>query len=564
MSGNLIHFTPSAYHYPLLIKHLLHAPLARSPDQEIVYRDVRHTYRTFRERIGRLATGLTEIGVKPGDVVAVMDWDSNRYHECYFAIPMMGAVLQTVNIALSPEQLLYILNDTGASAILVNVDFLPLIEKLADKLSAVRKYILMSDRPELPATTLPVAAEYEAMLETSSPFFRFPDFDENTRATTFHTTGTTGRPKGVYFSHRQIFLHTLAVQAEYGQTPVQGRSHRDDVYMPMTPLFHVHGWGSPYSMTASGCKQVYPGRYSPETFLRLIKTEGVTFTHCVPTILQMLLTAPGSADVDLSKLKMVVGGSALPRALARAAMDRGIDIFAGYGLSESGPFLTTAHVETRHLTDDIEEQITYRTKCGYPGPMVDLRIVDNEGQDVPRDGKATGEIVARAPWLTMGYLNNPEASEQLWAGGYMHTGDVASIDPEGNLHVTDRLKDIIKSGGEWISSIELEDIVLMMKGISKAAVIAVKDEKWGERPLVLVTVLPEYAGKIDREDIRAHVAAYASKGLISRFAVPERILFVEKLPLTSVGKIDKKVLRDTMHDDLVKSGSELAFGAAAR
>jgi fatty-acyl-CoA synthase len=278
----------------------------------------------------------------------------------------------------------------------------------------------------------------------------------------------------------------------------------------------------------------------------------------------MLLNAPGSADVDLHGLKMVVGGSALPRALARAAMDRGIDIFAGYGMSESGPFLTTAHVETRHLTGDMDEEITWRSKCGFPGPLVDLRVVDAEGQDVPRDGKATGEIVVRAPWLTMGYLNNQAASEQLWAGGYMHTGDVASIDVEGNLHVTDRLKDVIKSGGEWISSIELEDVVLQLEGVSRAAVIAVKDDKWGERPLVLVTVLPEYAATVDRDAIRAHVAAYALKGVISRFAVPERILFVDKLPLTSVGKIDKRMLRETHRDDLAKSGSELAFGAPRR
>jgi fatty-acyl-CoA synthase len=559
MSGNLIQFSPSAYQFPLLIKHLLYAPLVRVPDKEIVYRDVRHTYRTFRDRLGRLATGLTELGVEPGEVVAVLDWDSNRYHECYFAIPMMGAVLQTVNLALPPDQILYTLNDTGASTILTNVEFLPLLEKISDKLKSVRRIVLLSDRPDLPTTTLPVAGEYEAMLEASSPYFHFADFDENTRATTFHTTGTTGRPKGVYFSHRQLVLHGLSAIVEYGMAPSQGHTHRDDVYMPMTPMFHVHGWGCPYTMTAVGCKQVYPGRYSPEVFLRLIKDEGVTFTHCVPTILQMLLTAPGSRDVDMSKLKIVIGGSALPRSLAKAAMERGIDIFAGYGLSESCPYLTSTHLEPRRLTGNIDEEVEYRTKCGFAGPLVDLRIVDADMQDVPHDGKSTGEIVVRAPWLTMGYLNNPEASEQLWAGGYMHTGDVASIDPEGHLHITDRLKDIIKSGGEWISSIELEDIVLQMEGISKAAVIAVKDEKWGERPLVLLTLLPEFAGKIGKEDIRVHVASYVQKGLISKFAVPERILFVDTLPLTSVNKVDKRKLRETYQDEWINGGAEPAF-----
>ena len=545
MSDNLIEFSPSAYQYPLLIKHLLHYPLAHSPEQEIVYRDLRrHTYRTFRERIGRLASGLSQIGVKQGDVVAVLDWDSHRYHECYFAVPMMGAVLQTVNLTLAPEQLVFALNDAGPSTVLVNADFLPLVEKLADKLQTVRKFVLLHDGKERPTTRLPIECEYEELLEASSPFFQFPDFDENTRATTFHTTGTTGRPKGVYFSHRQLVLHTLAGLVEYGLAPSQGRFHRDDVYMPMTPMFHVHAWGCPYTATLSGAKQVYPGRYSPDVLLKLIAQEGVTFTHCVPTILQMLLTAPGSKDVDLSRLKMAVGGSALPRSLARAALARGIDVFAGYGQSESCPGLTVTHMSTRQLSEDPERQVEYRTFVGPPEVLVDLRVVDAVMEDVPRDGKTQGEIIARAPWLTMGYLNNPEASEQLWAGGYLHTGDVATWDADGCVHLTDRLKDIIKSGGEWISSIQLEDIILEKKGILRAAVIAVRDAKWGERPMALVVLDPEFTDKVEENAIRDHVRSYVDKGIIAKLAVPERIMIVKDLPLTTVGKIDKKVLRE--------------------
>ena len=338
MPGNLIAVSPSAYEYPLLIKHLLHYPMAHAPDQEIVYRDLRrHSYRVFRERIGRLASGLSEIGVKPGDVVAVLDWDSHRYLECYFAVPMMGAVLQTVNLSLPSDALLYAMNDAAPSTVLVNADFLPLMEKIADKLPSVKKFVLLHDRKEKPTTRLPIESEYEEMLEANSPYYQFPDFDENTRATTFHTTGTTGRPKGVYFSHRQLVLHTLGITAEYGCAPGQGRIHRDDVYMPLTPMFHVHAWGVPYAYTMLGAKQVYPGRYAPDVLLGLIAREGVTFSHCVPTILQMLLSAPGSKDVDLSKMKMVIGGSALPRALARTALARGIDVFAGYGQSEFLP-----------------------------------------------------------------------------------------------------------------------------------------------------------------------------------------------------------------------------------
>jgi fatty-acyl-CoA synthase len=258
----------------------------------------------------------------------------------------------------------------------------------------------------------------------------------------------------------------------------------------------------------------------------------------------MLLTAPGSKDVDLSRLKMAVGGSALPRSLARAALARGIDVFAGYGQSESCPGLTVTHMSTRQLSEDPERQVEYRTFVGPPEVLVDLRVVDAVMEDVPRDGKTQGEIIARAPWLTMGYLNNPEASEQLWAGGYLHTGDVATWDADGCVHLTDRLKDIIKSGGEWISSIQLEDIILEKKGILRAAVIAVRDAKWGERPMALVVLDPEFTGKLEEDAIRDHVRSYVDKGIIAKLAVPERIMIVKDLPLTTVGKIDKKVLRE--------------------
>ena len=547
MLGRLIDVTPSAYEYPLLIKHLLHYPMTHSPDQEIVYRDLRrHSYRVFRERIGRLASGLSELGVKPGDVVAVLDWDTHRYLECYFAVPMMGAVLQTVNLSLPPEDLLYVMNDAVPSTVLVNADFLPLMEKIADKLPSVRKYVLLHDRKEQPTTRLPIECEYEEMLEASSPFYQFPDFDENTRATTFHTTGTTGRPKGVYFSHRQLVLHTLGIIAEYGSAASQGRITREDVYMPLTPMFHVHAWGVPYVFTLLGAKQIYPGRYAPDVLLGLIAREGVTFTHCVTTILQMLLSAPGSRDVDLSKLKMVIGGSALPRALARAAMARGIDVFAGYGQSEACPVLTGVHLTTKQLEEDAEALVERRTAAGKPGPLVDLRIVNAGMSDVPRDGQTQGEIVVRAPWLTMGYLNDPAASEQLWAGGYLHTGDVATWDADGTIHIVDRIKDIIKTGGEWISSLQLEDIISEKSGVVRAAVIAVRDAKWGERPMALVVVEPGFASELEeaaQQAIRAHVKTYVDKGVISKFAIPDRVMLVKELPLTSVGKIDKAALR---------------------
>jgi fatty-acyl-CoA synthase len=543
MSDFLIEHAPSAYKYPLLIKHLLHAPMTQNADQEIVYRDIsRYTYRDFRDRIGRLADALTAQGVVRGDVIGVLDWDSPRYLECYFAIPMLGATLQTVNIRLSPEQVLYTINHARAKLLLVNVDFLPLVEQLRDKLESVEGIILISDDGTFPAKADKVVGHYEELLAKASPDFEFQDFDENTRATVFYTTGTTGLPKGFYFSHRQLVLHTLMDLIGFGFPARQGRFHREDVYMPITPMFHVHGWGLPFAATAAGVKQVYPGRYQPDLLINLIKTEGVTFSHCVPTILQMLLSAPNSNDVDLSKLKMVIGGSALSKALAKAAMQRGIDIFAGYGMSESGPILTIAQLREHELTGNPDEEVELRTRTGTPVPLVDLRVVDEAMRDVPHDGKTSGEIVVRAPWLTMGYLDNPSASEKLWQGGYLHTGDIGTMTAQGVLQITDRMKDVIKTGGEWISSIELEDILMHMPGLKEAAIIGVADAKWGERPLAVLVPAPAADG-IDRSTVQAHVKGYADKGVISRFAIPDRIMFVDALEKTSVGKIDKKALR---------------------
>jgi fatty-acyl-CoA synthase len=546
MSASLIEHTPSAYDYPLLIKHLLHTPLAVAPDQEIVYRDIsRYTYRTLRQRIGRLATGLATLGVKPGDTVAVMDWDSHRYLECYFAIPMMGAVLQTVNIRLSPEQILYTLNHARADVVLCLNEFLPLLDAIQENLETVKTCVLLSDGDavaEQPHALVTFAAEYEDLLARSTPDFDFPDFDENTRATTFYTTGTTGNPKGVFFSHRQLVLHTLAVLGSIASTPEHQRFHRGDVYMPITPMFHVHAWGVPYVATAMGVKQVYPGRYLPESLLTLIQQERVTFSHCVPTILHMLLTHPASQHVDLSGWKIVIGGSALPKGLAKMALDRGIDIFGGYGMSETGPVMSLAQLKPGMTELGADQEIAYRTKAGLPIQLVDLRIVDENMQDVPHDGKASGEVVVRAPWLTQGYLHDPANSENLWRGGYLHTNDIGTIDPEGYLLITDRIKDVVKSGGEWISSLAIEDIILQYPGVSEVAVIGIPDEKWGERPLALIVLKKENANAVTEQHIQAHVREWAERGVISKWAVPE-VRFVDLLEKTSVGKLDKKVLR---------------------
>jgi fatty-acyl-CoA synthase len=539
-AAHTIEATPSAYAYPLLIKQLLHTPLAVNPEQEIVQRDGRrHDYWTLRHRIGQLASALQALGAGPGDTVAMMDWDSTRYLESYFAVPMMGAVLMTVNVRLSPDQIVYTLNHAHAKVLLVHADFLPLLQEIEPQLRSVERLVVLHDSEggEVPTG---FAGEYEALLAAASPDYAFPDFDENTRATTFYTTGTTGLPKGVGFSHRQLVLHTLALATALTSAPQQGRIHRDDVYMPMTPMFHVHAWGMPYVATMLGLKQVYPGRYAPDALVALMQREKVTFSHGVPTLLHMVLNCPAAANADLSGWKVIVGGSALPRGLAQAALGRGIDIFAGYGMSETCPVLTLAQVKTSLLGDPARE-VDARTRAGLPVPLVDLRIVDAEMRDVAHDGKSAGEIVARAPWLTQGYYRNPEASETLWEGGFLHTNDIGVIDSDGYLQITDRIKDVIKTGGEWVSSLELEDLISRHPAVSEVAVIGVKDAKWGERPLALV--VPKGGNEVDLGAIQQHLGEFVGTGRISKYAVPQQLHIVAAIEKTSVGKIDKKLLR---------------------
>ena len=530
----------SAYGYPLLIKQIFLSARALSSDREIVYQDRRFGYPAFFDRVARLAHALAALGVRPGDTVAVMDWDSHRYLEAFFAVPMMGAVLQTVNVRLSPDQIAYTLNDAGAGALLIHDDFVPILTTIRERLQTVRCVVSLTDTEA--GGQAGTHGEYESLLARAQPVFDFPDLDENTRATTFYTTGTTGDPKGVFFSHRQLVLHTLADAAALGSPVAQGRLHRGDVYMPMTPMFHVHAWGLPYVATLLGLSQIYPGRYAPDALLRLIRDEGVTFSHCVPTILHMLLNHADAAATDLSACKLIIGGSALPQGLAQAALDRGIDVFTGYGMSETCPILTLAHL--RDAAVDPAEALRDRTRTGYAIALVQVRVVDDDLHDVPADGASVGEIVVRAPWLTQGYLNKPDASESLWRGGWLHTGDIGTLDARGMLTVTDRLKDVVKTGGEWVSSLALEDVISRHPAVTEVAVVAVPDARWGERPLPLVVLKPGHAS--DADALRAHVQTAVDAGVLSRFAVPDQIRFVDSLPRTSVGKLNKRAMREAL------------------
>ncbi|HEY75761.1 MAG TPA: fatty acid--CoA ligase [Thermoflexia bacterium] len=533
-----------AYRYQLLLKHILHFGVEWAPDQEIVYRDLtRYTYADMYQRVLRLGAALQGLGVEKGTKVGVIEWDSHRYLEMYFGIPGIGAILHTINPRLAPEDLVYTMMHAEDEVLIFHEDFLPLVERIRPRLPTVRKYILITDKPEKPEVK-GIDAEYEELLSSVTPLTDLPDLDEDTQATLAYTTGTTGKPKGVYFSHRQLVLHTLVVGLSVAVFGNYGGVHKHDVYMPLTPMFHVHAWGIPYMSTLFGIKQVYPGRYEPEMLLRLILGEKVTFSHCVPTILQMLVTAPAVKQFDLSGWTVVIGGARLTKGLAQQARELGIQVYAGYGMSETCPVLTLALLKPFMEKEwDDEQQLDWMIKTGVPVPLVHLRVVNPAGEDVARDAKETGEIVVRAPWLTEGYYKEPERTEALWEGGWMHTGDVAHIDEYGYVQIVDRLKDVIKSGGEWISSLELENLLSLHEGVLEAGVIGIPDEKWGERPLAIVVPQEGYKGKLTPEDLKAHLQKFVEDGVITDWSVPEDYVFVDELPKTSVGKIDKKVLR---------------------
>jgi fatty-acyl-CoA synthase len=533
-----------AYQYPLLIKKLLATPIVYAPDQEIVYRDkLKYTYRTLYERINRLANGLEKLGVKKGDTVCIFDFDSHRYLESYFAVPMMGAVMHTMNWRLSPDQIVYTMNHAEDDIVFINSEFLPLLEAVWDKLKTVKKVVLLTDDEIKPDTKLNIDIEYEEMLRDALPTYDFPDFDENTRATIFYTTGTTGLPKGVYFSHRQLVLHTITFSAMLGCYESVGRFRSNDVYMPLTPMFHAHAWGIPYIATMLAVKQVYPGKYEPEVLLKLILGEKVTFSHCVPTIIHMLVTSPVAKKVDLSNWKVVIGGAALPKGLAKAAMELGIEIYAGFGMSETCPVITVANLKNHMLDWDDEKKVDVLIRTGLPAPLVELRLEDPAGNILPHDGESTGELVMRAPWMTESYFKDPEKAKELWKDGWLHGGDVAYIDKEGYLQITDRLKDVIKTGGEWVSSLDLENLSSQHEAVSEAAAIGIPDEKWGERPMIIAVIKPEFKDKVSADDLKAFLKQCSDDGKIPKYGVPDNYEFVDDIPKTSVGKINKIELR---------------------
>jgi len=533
----------SAYAYQLLLKHLLHQGVTWAPQQEIIYRDqMRSNYTTLYRRVLQLGGALLALGVKKGTKVGVIEWDSHRYLEMYFAIPGVGAVMHTVNPGLAAEDFLYTINHAEDEVLIFHEDFAALVGRLRTGMSSVRKFILIRDKAEKPDLGWDVV-DYETLLGDATPLAELPDLDENTVATQSYTTGTTGKPKGVFFTQRQLTLQTLSDAVALSALGSYGGVSKHDVYMPLTPMFHGHAWGMPYVATMLGLKQVFAGRYEAPNLLRLIRSEGVTFSHCVPSILQGMITAAESKDVDLQRLKVIIGGSAMPRNLAKEAAKLGIQVYGGYGLSETCPVLTIANLKPFMEEWEDEKQLDWLIKPGFSIPLVYLKVVEPSGQEVVKNGKDTGEIVVRTPWCTPGYYKEEVLSQELWKDGWLHTGDIANVDEYGYIQIVDRLKDVIKSGGEWIVSLELERHLAQQEGVQDVAVIGVEDEKWGERPLAIVVARPGYAAKLTAEVLQAHLQKYVESGVLAAWAAPDAYVFVDEIPKTNVGKPDKKILR---------------------
>lgn len=528
----------------LLIRELLARVRTWAPRETITYRQHRTlTYQEWLERVDRLGGWLETLGVRPGERVGVLDWDSHRYLDLYFAVPMHGAALHTVNVRLTPDQMAWTIRHAHDVVLFVHADFLAMIQALRDQLPDVRLVILLRDDEDPLDLPVGVHADYETALAAAAPRPAWPELPEDSIATVFYTTGTTGEPKGVFFSHRQIVLHTLTAGLDLAIHDDPFAFRATDVYLPLTPMFHVHAWGLPYLTTMLGMRQIYPGKYEPALLLDLLERHRVTFSHCVPTILQMLLHHPEAGRVDWTRLKLVIGGAALTSAMAREARTRGIRIMGGYGMSETCPIVAVAHVKPAEADLDEGSKLEVITRTGFPLPLVHAAVLGSDGDALPPGSDHVGELALRCPWLTHGYLENPEATDSLWRDGWLRTGDIAYKDADGYLRITDRLKDVIKIGGEWMSSLEIESALARHPAVREVAVVSVPDAKWGERPHAEVVMRDGSDRTTSVRDLQKHLSSEIDAGTLHQRAILTQMVLADALPRTSVGKLDKKALR---------------------
>jgi fatty-acyl-CoA synthase len=531
--------------YPLTLQALLDRATRFFARKEVVTRvgadTVRATYAEIGRRVRGLAGGLASLGVEDSDRVATLCWNHQQHLELYFAVPCMGAVLHTVNFRLFPDQIVFILNDAEDKVVAVDASLLPLVEQILPKLPHVKHVLVIGEKPAGLDTLdgRPVHA-YEDVVAAGSETTEFPRLDEQHAAAMCYTSGTTGNPKGVVYSHRAIVLHSL------GEAIPDVLCLRErDVIMPVVPMFHVNAWGLPFTAAMVGSTQVLPGAApTPADLLRLIASERVTMTAGVPTVWLAMLSALESGEHDISSLNRIIcGGSAAPRAMMeRYEKQYGVPIWHAWGMTEMTPLGSVSWLKSYLVDRPEEERWRYLASQGLPSPFVDIRALDEEGNDVPWDGRALGELVVRGPWVTAGYFHDPNPGERFTEDGWFRTGDVVSIDPEGYFQVADRTKDLVKSGGEWISSIDLENALVGHPAVAEACVIAVPHPRWGERPLACVVLRPN-AEAVTKDQLVDFL-----RPSFARWWLPDDVAFVSELPRTGVGKLDKKVLRDQFRD----------------
>ncbi|QHS23197.1 long-chain fatty acid--CoA ligase [Virgibacillus sp. MSP4-1] len=506
----------------------------------------RLTYKDIGQRARALSSALEKLGIQKGDRVATLAWNHHRHLEAYFAVPCMGAVLHMANFRLSREHLSYILNHAEDKVLLIDEDIVPVVEQVQDQLETVKAYVIMTDANQLPSTSLSPVYSYEELVAEGDSDYQYNTdlLDENDPAAMCYTSATTGKPKGVEYTHRGLVLHSMAL----GLSDTLGLSE-SDVLMPVVPMFHVNAWGLPFASTWFGTTQVLPGpMFTPKLLAEFIEEEKVTLTAGVPTIWLGLLNELEQHDYDMSSLRAVVcGGSAAPRGIIRAfESQHGIPFLHAYGLTETTPVVTAARLKSYQQDLPEEEKLDVRSKQGIIVPGLEAKVVNDRGEVRP-DGKEMGELLVRGPWIASEYYND-ERTADAFQDGWLHTGDIATIDEEGNIKLVDRTKDLIKSGGEWISSVDIENVLMAHEAVFEAAVVAVPHPKWMERPVACVVLKDAYKDQIGKEDLLDDMRPQFAK-----WWLPDDIVFMDELPKTSVGKFLKRSLRDQLKDHLMEN-----------